>query len=70
MWEDEFDFCLFAHIFLADVYGVPFYDKGSVIVTVLIISWDFVFPPSLQERLAVNHNALSSTAYHYTAKHN
>lgn len=44
--------CLFAYIFLADVYGVPFYDNGSVIVTFIFTSRDFVFLPSLQERLA------------------
>lgn len=45
--------CLFAYIFLADVYGVLFYDNGSVTVTFLFTSWDFVYLPSLQERLAI-----------------
>ena len=46
--------CLFAYIFLADVYGGLFDDNGSVIVTFLFTSWDFVFLPSLQVRLAIH----------------
>lgn len=41
---------LFAYIFLADVFGVLFYDNGLVTLTFLFTSWDL--PPSLQERLA------------------
>lgn len=45
--------CLFAYIFLADIYRVLFCNNGSVTVTFLFTSWDFVYLPSLQERLAI-----------------